>query len=57
MSSSHQFAIMSLHVGQKIIMKCVPIIYYILQYRQLTLERAPSEHREVFLYSIYPVHY
>ena len=57
MSTSHQFAIMSLHVCQKIITKCVPIIYHILQYRQLTLERAPSEHQEVFLYSIYPVQY
>ena len=39
MSSSRQFAIMSLH-ADKIITKCLPFIYRILQYRQLTLERA-----------------
>ena len=37
MSSSRQSAIMRV---RKIIMKCVPIIYRILQNRQLTLERA-----------------
>ena len=40
MSSSRQFAIMSLHAGQKMITKCVPFIYRILQYRELTVERA-----------------
>ena len=41
MSSSHPFAIMSLQSLEIIITKCVTIIYRILQYRQLSLERAP----------------
>ena len=40
MSISHQFAIMSLHAGQKYYHEM--FIHRILQYRQLTLERAPG---------------
>ena len=41
MSNSHQFAIMSRHSGQKNYHEVCAIIYRILQYPQLTLERAP----------------
>ena len=40
MSSSRQFAIMSLPGVRNNISKCVPIIYRILQYHELSLEKA-----------------
>ena len=51
MSSSHQ----CMRV-RKMITKCVPIIYCILQYRQLTLEKAPRlegpQHFVIYGYAI-----